>query len=76
MEGYRQTYESGPGDRVGDSGGTPQGFPVDAVMVVVVIRVVVVIDGDEAGMPWIWSLGPVKTFFHQEQREHRVPVRR
>lgn len=72
----RRTYESRPGDRVGDSCGAPQQLPVDTVMVVVIIRVIVVIDGDEAGMPWIRPLGPAQTLLHQEEREHRVPVRR
>lgn len=46
------------------------------MVVVVIIRVVVMIDGDEAGMPGVRSLGPVQTLFHQEEGEHRVPVRR
>lgn len=34
------------------------------MMVVVIIRVIVVIDGDEAGMPGVRSLGPIQTLFH------------
>ena len=59
-----RTYESRPGDRVRDSCGAPQEFPVDTMMVVVIIRVIVVIDGDEAGMPRIGPLGPAQPLFH------------
>lgn len=59
-----RTYESRPGDRVRDSCGAPQEFPVDTMVVVVIIRVIVVIDGDEAGMPRIGPLGPAQPLFH------------
>lgn len=34
------------------------------MVMVVIIRVIVVIDGDEAGMPGVGPLGPIQTLFH------------
>lgn len=43
---------------------------------VVIVRVIVMIDGDETGVSGIGSFGPVETAFDEKKGEHGIPVRR
>lgn len=46
------------------------------MLMVVIVRVIVMIDGDETGVPGVRSFGPVKTSFDEKEGEHGIPVRR
>lgn len=70
------TYESWPSNGVGDRGGAPERFPVNAMLMVIIVRVIVMIDGDETGVPGVRSFGPVETTFDKKEGEHGIPVRR
>lgn len=41
---------------------------------VVIVRVIVMIDGDETGVPGVRSFGPVETSFNEKEREYGIPV--
>lgn len=41
---------------------------------VVIVRVIVMIDGDETGVPGIRSFGPVETSFNKKEGEYGIPV--
>lgn len=70
------TYESWPSNGVGDRRGASERFPVNAMLMMVIVRVIVMIDGDKTGVPGVRSFGPVETSFDEEEREHGIPVRR
>lgn len=41
---------------------------------VVIVRVIVMIDGDETGVPGVRSFGPVETSFNEKEGEYGIPV--
>lgn len=46
------------------------------MLMVIIVRVIVMIDGGETGVPGVRSFGPVETTFDEKEREHGIPVRR
>lgn len=41
---------------------------------VVIVRVIMMIDGDETGVPGVRSFGPVETSFNEKEGEYGIPV--
>ena len=68
------TYKSWPSNGVGDRRGAPERFPVNAVLMVVIVRVIMMIDGDETGVPGVRSFSPVETSFNEKEGKYGIPM--